>query len=188
VAQTLRPGWATSLALLAVRLTVPGVPDMYQGTAAFTYSLVDPDNRVEPDWNERRDLVTAARSLDGPRAWSSDAVEASTALVVTRLLALRRRRSAAFGVTADYRPLDVAGTHADRVLAFARGDGNRPLVVTVVSMRAPAAWGDTSVTLPEGTWRNVLDDDAAPVAGDADALVWTWLDRFPVAVFEREQG
>ena len=60
VNRTLRPGWANSLALLAVRLTSPGVPDLYQGTVSFTYSLVDPDNRVEPDWDERRALVTAA--------------------------------------------------------------------------------------------------------------------------------
>ena len=149
VNRTLRPGWATSLALLTVRLTSPGVPDLYQGTVSFTYSLVDPDNRVEPDWDERRALVAAASDLDGPGAWSVDELEAVKAVVIIRTLAVRRRRSAAFGADAGYLPLDVTGSRADRVLAFTRlsPDGN-PLVATVVAMRSADSWGDTAVTLP----------------------------------------
>jgi (1->4)-alpha-D-glucan 1-alpha-D-glucosylmutase len=186
VARILRPGWATSLAGLTVRLTAPGVPDLYQGTAAFTYSLVDPDNRVEPDWDERRALIATAASLDGPGVWAGEAVEASKAVVITRLLDLRRRRRGAFGSTADYRPLDVAGDRADAVLAYARGDGREPQVVVTVGMRQPTEWGHTTVTLPDGTWRNVLDDAAEPVTGGAPTPVSTWLDRFPVAVLERQ--
>ena len=152
VSRTLRPGWANSLALLAVRLTSPGVPDLYQGTVSFTYSLVDPDNRVEPDWDERRSLVAAASDLDGPGAWSGDDVEAAKAVVVTRTLALRRRRSAAFGAEAGYLPLEVTGVHADRVLAFARtAPGEGELVVTVVAMRSAASWDDTP--RDPATWR-----------------------------------
>ncbi len=186
VNRTLRPGWANSVSLLAVRLTSPGVPDLYQGTVSFTYSLVDPDNRVEPDWDDRRALVDAAADLDGPRAWSGDDVEAAKAVVITRALALRRRRAAAFGADAGYLPLEVTGVHADRVLAFARlaSDGE-PLVVAVVAMGSVESWSDTAVGLPAGTWRNVLADDSQALDGDDAVPVGRWLDSFPVAVLER---
>ena len=186
VNRTLRPGWANSLALLAVRLTSPGVPDLYQGTVSFTYSLVDPDNRVEPDWDERRSLVAAAADLDGPRAWSGDDVEAAKAVVITRTLALRRQRAAAFGADAGYLPLEVTGVHADRVLAFARtAPGGTPLVVTVVAMRSAESWDDTVVTLPPGIWRDVLADEAPAIDGGRAVPVSPWLDAFPVAALDR---
>ncbi len=187
VSRTLRPGWATSLALLALRLTSPGVPDLYQGTVSFTYSLVDPDNRVEPDWDERRALVAAAMDLDGPAAWSGDDVEAAKAVVITRTLALRRRRAAAFGADAGYLPLAVSGTHADRMVAFARTEpGSGPLVVTLVPMRSAESWDDdTAVTLPPGSWRNVLVDGSQVVDGGTAVRVSQWFDAFPIAVLDR---
>lgn len=189
VGRVLRPGRVNSLSLLAVRLTAPGVPDLYQGTASFTYSLVDPDNRVEPDWDERRALVEAAEELDGPTAWLGDDVEAAKAVVITRTLAMRRRRAAAFGSVAGYLPLVVTGSAAERVLAFARtapGEaGPQALVVTIVAMRSAnvPSWGDTMVELPAGSWRNVLVDDDEVVAGAV--RVGRWLDSFPVAVLDR---
>jgi (1->4)-alpha-D-glucan 1-alpha-D-glucosylmutase len=189
VNRTLRPGWANSLALLAVRLTSPGVPDLYQGTVSFTYSLVDPDNRVEPDWEERRALVDAAASLDAPGAWGADDVddvEAAKAVVITRTLALRRRRIEAFDGSAGYLPLEVTGDHADSVLAFARtAPAAGPVVATVVAMRSVESWGDTAVQLPAGTWSDVLTDDASVVTGGAAVPVSRWLDAFPVAVLSR---
>jgi len=187
VERTRRPGWALSLAALAIRLTSPGVPDLYQGTAAFTYSLVDPDNRTEPDWDDRRTLVDSARRLDGPTSWRGDDIEASKAVVITRTLAMRRRRAAAFGSDAGYLPLGIAGPGGDRVLAFARTDSDRPVVVTVVATRSVGAstWDETSVHLPVGTWRDILSDDAEPVAGGSNVSVGRWLDRFPLAILER---
>jgi (1->4)-alpha-D-glucan 1-alpha-D-glucosylmutase len=189
VTRTIMPGWANSLALVAIRLTVPGVPDLYQGTVSFTYSLVDPDNRVEPDWDERRALVAASRDLDARSAWSGEHVEAAKAVVITRTLGLRRRRAPAFGAAAGYLPLEVIGVHADRVLAFARsapdGSEQQPLVAVVVAMRTVDSWDDTAVVLPPGTWRDVLVDDAQVLAGGAAVPVTWWLDAFPVAVLDR---
>jgi (1->4)-alpha-D-glucan 1-alpha-D-glucosylmutase len=182
--RTLHPGWARSLATLLVRLTVPGVPDIYQGTAAFTYSLVDPDNRVEPDWDERRSLVERAGTLDGPSAWTGDEIEAAKAVVITRGLALRRRRPDAFGAGAGHVGLDVTGAHADAVLAYARTGPASAQVVTVVAMRTVDDWADTAVGLPDGSWRNVLDDDEAVAAGGTRVGVGRWLDRFPVALLD----
>lgn len=183
----LRPGWSNSLATAALRLTSPGVPDLYQGTAAFTYSLVDPDNRVEPDWDERRALVDTARAVDGPTAWAGEHHDAAKAVVIERILRLRRRRAAAFGDAATYAPLEFVGRHADRLLGFVRGTAEGPLVATIVVTRSIGVddWVDTAVTLPEGAWRSVLEDDAQVVAGGVDVPVTWWLDRFPVAVLDR---
>ena len=191
VARTLRTGQANSLALLLVRLTAPGVPDLYQGTVSFTHSLVDPDNRVEPDWDECRALVRAAANLDGPSAWLGDDAEAAKAVVITRTLALRRRRAAAFGSAAGYLPLVVTGPEADRLLVFARtapGEaGELPLVVTLVATRSAVgrSWDDTMVQLPAGSWHSVLVDDAEVVDGGAAVAVGGWLDTFPVVVLDR---
>ena len=185
VEETLHPGWARSLAALLVRLTVPGVPDIYQGTAAFTYSLVDPDNRVEPDWDERRSLVDRAGALDGPAAWTGDEIEVAKAIVITRTLALRRLRPDAFGAGGGYDGLEVTGEHAGAVLAFARTDDDGAQVVTIVSMRTVDDWADTAVALPDGSWRNVLEDDAQVVAGGAPIRVTWWLEHFPVALLDR---
>ncbi len=185
VERTLHPGWARSLAALLVRLTVPGVPDIYQGTAAFTYSLVDPDNRVEPDWDERRSLVDRAGELDGPEAWTGDEIEAAKAVVITRALALRRLRADAFADGAGYDGLEVTGAHADAVLAFARTGADGAQVVTIVSVRTVDDWADTAIVLPDGAWRNVLEDDAQVVAGAGPTRVTWWLDRCPVALLDR---
>ncbi len=186
VVRSLRPGWASSLSSLAIRLTAPGVPDLYQGTTAFTYSLVDPDNRVEPDWSQRRALVDEARGVDGPSAWLGTDVEAAKAVVIVRTLAARRRHATAFGSDAGYEPLAVTGDHADRVVAFARSAPSGPSVVTVATIRSVGvpSWGSTFVELPAGTWRDVLSDRASDVEGGLIPLE-RWLASFPAAILER---
>jgi len=81
--------------------------------------------------------------------------------------------------------LEVAGARSDAAIAFARADSDGPAVVTIVAARDVAGWGDTALELPDGSWRNALDDDAGVVVGGTPVLVGPWLERFPVAVLER---
>ncbi len=217
VARVLRPGWSNSLTTLAVRIAAPGVPDLYQGTAAFTYSLVDPDNRIEPDWDARRALVAAAAGTDLAGAWGLDDpnrvdviapadvemtdvavadvhhsdLEVAKAVVITRLLALRRRRSDVFGPGGAYLPVATNGPAASRLLAFARSAPGTPageadvVVLAVRRSVGAGAWGGTTVALPPGTWRDVLTDDAHVRSGADDVAVEWWLAHTPVAVLER---
>ena len=167
-------GRAVALGLLAVRLTAPGVPDLYQGTEGFRYVLVDPDNRGEPDHAELDALVARTASLDAPAAWGEPDAPAARAVVISRLLAARRQL-----VLTGYRALPAP----DGVVAFARLDDNgRPRLVTVVP-RVVDGPVTGRIELPPGPWRSVLVDDGGEVDGVLD--VAEAFATFPAVVLVR---
>lgn len=166
-----RPGAAIALGMLAARLTAPGVADLYQGTEAFRFVLVDPDNRAEPDHAALDELVAGAASIDGRAAWADDAAGAARAVLVTRVLAARAARE-----LAGYVPLDTG----DDLLAFARTDpAGEPVLVTIV----PRAATSGSVALPSGRWRHLLVDDLPEAESSLD--VADALAAFPAIVLVR---
>lgn len=182
------PGRSNSLSALALRLTSPGVPDIYQGSTDFLYTLVDPDNRVEPDWDERREVSAEAADIDAPTAWERPGLHAEKAVVIQRVLDLRRRRPDAFGLEAGYAPITATGPAADHVVAFARTGHDRSPAVATLVVRHPhtvSSWTATTVDLPPGRWNNVLADDDPPMSGGEPAELARWFDQFPVAVLER---
>jgi (1->4)-alpha-D-glucan 1-alpha-D-glucosylmutase len=190
-----RPGIAYGVIALALRLTLPGIPDLYQGTEAFTYTLVDPDNRREPDWEHNRHLVDIARSANCADLWARDDTEAVKACMILRLLHARRRLAAAFGPDSSYTPLAVtpsavAPSAGDTgVIAYARGDTDGPRIA-VIARRRPTVPvnGELTIALPPGTWRDVLDPTRTMAAEAAGGNVAWWLEHFPVAVLERIDG
>jgi (1->4)-alpha-D-glucan 1-alpha-D-glucosylmutase len=164
-----------------VQLTMPGVPDVYQGTEVLDLSLVDPDNRRPVDYDRRRELLAA---LDAGEAPSS--LDAEKLLVTSRALRLRRDHPEWFtGGSATYVPV---ATSSGNAFAFARGDASGPAVVTVAT-RLPVAlarhggWYEHTVALPAGTWRDALT--GREVTGGSAALDDV-LARLPVALLVRE--
>ena len=121
-----------SLATIVLKLTCPGVPDIYQGDELEALALVDPDNRRPVDWELRRRLLADDPARD-PKLW-----------VTARLLDLRRRRPDAFA--RGYMPVRARND----VCAFMRGASI--LVVVPVS---PDALPEVEVT---GNWRDVLEE------------------------------
>jgi (1->4)-alpha-D-glucan 1-alpha-D-glucosylmutase len=122
-------------------LTVPGIPDVYQGTELPDDSLVDPDNRRLVDYAARR-----AALADGgdPKI-----------AVVAAALRLRRDKPDTF-LSGGYHPLSASGSAAEHIVAFGRG---RDVVVAVSRWTVrlnETGWGDTILTLPEGTWSDRL--------------------------------
>ena len=149
------PGRAVALAQLALRLTAPGVPDLYQGADTWLHTLVDPDNRGPLDVTAFRERL-ATVAPDRP-VWSSP--EPKTALIA-RILATRRARPACFAAGARYRPVEAEGGHAPHVVAFHRapGGGDGAGVTTVASRfpgSRPDGWGDTDVPI-DAPVRDVL--------------------------------
>jgi (1->4)-alpha-D-glucan 1-alpha-D-glucosylmutase len=179
VARIAGPGRANSLGQKLLQLAGPGVPDVYQGTELFEYSLVDPDNRRPVDWALRRQLL--ARLDDG---WlpDVDAEGAAKLLVTASALRLRRYRPEVF---TGYRPLPAQGPAARHAVAFARSASLVAVATRLpVGLTARGGWGDTVLPLPEGTtdWHDVITDTA--VDGAAPRLS-DLLSRYPVALLVR---
>jgi (1->4)-alpha-D-glucan 1-alpha-D-glucosylmutase len=126
-----------SLGQKLIQLTAPGIPDVYQGTELWDDSLVDPDNRRPVDFTARREALSALRH---PKI-----------RVVASALRLRRDRPEVF-VDGGYTPLLAEGPADEHLAAFVRG-GDVVTAVTRHSVRlAETGWGETLLTLPEGTW------------------------------------
>jgi (1->4)-alpha-D-glucan 1-alpha-D-glucosylmutase len=147
-------GHRSAMAQTLLKLTVPGVPDIYQGDELVTLSLVDPDNRRAVDWDRRRKLLDATKGSD-PSVAHRDATKGSDPSVASRdeeklaliveVLRLRRERPQAFA--GEYRPLDAG----DDVCAFVRG--GEVLVVAVLR----DAGQDAFVEMPWGKAARVGD-------------------------------
>ncbi len=178
-------GAAIGLRLLALQLTCPGVPDLYQGAPSERTTLVDPDNRQEPHWQRWKRLVGAAASTDVRAAHSNGEVDLARTVLTSRVLDLRARRPGAFGRDATYDAVACHGDGSDDVVAYTRGEPDGP-VVTVVVTRAVAdrTWDDLRVEVPEGAWRSVLDDDAPVLEGGPKRLS-DLIGQLGVAVLER---
>ena len=147
-------GERSALGQLLLKLTVPGVPDIYNGDELVDLSLVDPDNRRPVDWDLRRDTLAALRSGAEPTRVTMKLH------VISRALALRARRPEPFAGT--YTPLDAGPD----VCAFTRGEDAEILVV--VTPREPEL--GATVEIPAGRWRNVLSDEERELAGPTPAL------------------
>ena len=136
-ARVAEAGERDALRQTALKLTVPGVPDLYQGDELVSLALVDPDNRRPVDWERRRALLRDGAPPDSP--------DGRKLRLIRDLLALRARRPGAFAGT--YVPLDAGPD----VVAFLRGDA----VAVTVPVRGAAALPP----LPAGDWRPVVDPE-----------------------------
>ena len=149
----IEPGRVNSLSQALIKLTAPGVPDIYQGNELWDLSLVDPDNRRPVDYEVRRKLLAELAGGPTPEAILGRSDEGLPKLWLTRqALHLRRRRPELFGPEGDYTPIEAKGPKADHVVAFGRGDG----CVTVAAR------------LPLRLARRLGRDDPRPPRGPMD--------------------
>jgi (1->4)-alpha-D-glucan 1-alpha-D-glucosylmutase len=133
-----------------LQLTLPGVPDTYQGCEIVNLTLVDPDNRRPVDFADLRlrleDLVT-----HGPRGLDDEKL-----YVTVRTLALRKELRDFFGDAGHYVPMQATTRH---VVGFTRGDEVAVLVTRAPRrLEAAGGWEHQTVILPEGLWRDELTD------------------------------
>ncbi|WP_324738404.1 malto-oligosyltrehalose synthase [Mycobacterium sp. 5-140-3-2] len=150
-------------------LTVPGIPDVYQGTELWDDSLVDPDNRRPVDYAARR---AALHELQHPKI-----------RVVTTALRVRRAHPDSF-LRGDYVPVLADGDAADHVVAFRRGSNGGDIVVAVTRWTvrlAESGWGNTVLPLPDGTWKDAL---TGAVADGPTSAAQLFAD-LPVVLLER---
>ena len=179
VARIAPAGWSNSLGQKLLQLAGPGVPDVYQGTECFEYSLVDPDNRRPVDFGTRRALLGR---LDEHWLPDVDASGAAKLLVTTSALRLRRYRPELF---TGYRPLVADGPAAAHAVAFARDPGLVAVATRLpVGLAARGGWADTVLALPDGAddWTDVITGES--VSGSTPKLA-DLLARYPVALLVR---
>ncbi len=142
-------GAVNGLAQATLKLTVPGVPDFYQGTEFWDQSLVDPDNRRPVDFAARQTaLETAAAPIALVGAWRDGRVKQA---VIARILDLRRRTPVLFA-RGDYAPLAAEGPCAKRVIAFARREGDAAMLVIVPRLPLGLMEGSGAILIPPAAW------------------------------------
>ncbi|MFI1434953.1 malto-oligosyltrehalose synthase [Streptomyces lydicus] len=170
---------ANVLGAALLHLTMPGVPDLYQGSERLHTALVDPDNRAPARF--RPELLA---ELDGGAAPLD--LSAEKLRLTATALRLRRRRPEWFGAAASYEPVRAEGPAADHCVAFCRG-GRVVTVLTRLSLRLveTGGWWDTGLRLPPGgPWRELLTGREVP--GGALVGLSELLADAPVALFAAE--
>jgi (1->4)-alpha-D-glucan 1-alpha-D-glucosylmutase len=160
------PGYWNGLSRTLLHLTMPGVPDIYQGTELWDFSLVDPDNRRPVDFALRSALLDdLSRRYDGgtpdARALLLAELLASPGdgriklWFVHRLLRARRERPSLFH-EGGYLPLPAAGERARHLVAFARTSPDGENSALVLAPRLPLTLSDGTAPVGEGIWKDTF--------------------------------
>ena len=209
-----RIGMFNSISQTLLKLTAPGVPDIYQGNDLWDFSLVDPDNRRPVDYQVRprylQELVAGDRTSAEERAVRARRLvehvdDGKAKLYVTwQALCLRQAHPAVF-LQGGYTPLLARGSRSDHVCAFARQAGDEVVIVAVPRLCAtllaerketptgPEVWGDTRIQLPidmrSQSYQNVLTGEIVTVedsGGNASLAMAEMLKSFPAGLLVPE--
>jgi (1->4)-alpha-D-glucan 1-alpha-D-glucosylmutase len=173
---------SNSVSAKLVQLTMPGVPDVYQGSEFWERSLTDPDNRRPVDFAVRQEELAKLDAGSRPEAGT----EISKLLVTSRALRLRRDRPELFG---GYTPVTATGSAAGHLIAFSRGTEGA-LGALALATRLPAGlaadggWRDTAVELPVA----VRDELTGAGYGPGAVSVGEVLGTYPVALLVPVDG
>src|SRR5438876_249664 len=153
--ETARLGAVNSLAQLLLKLTSPGVPDIYQGNEIWDYSLVDPDNRRPVDYNRRREMLESlatGNAHDLVRDWADGRIK----MFLTQRISQFRRQHAELFQHGEYLPLTPSGTFAECCVSFAREREDQWIIVIAPRLSSHVgfppigeSWKDTIVELPD---------------------------------------
>ena len=189
-AEIARLGAINSLAQTAIKLTAPGVPDIYQGTEIWDDSLVDPDNRRPIDYARRREMLTQIENVPANelmQCWPDGRIKMR---LTQRLLHLRRENPELFreGI---YEPINFGGAFADCAIGFVRRHRDGAIIVIVPRLSSRVGfppigdrWEDTHVVLPAGksNLRDVFSDRKVRVENSQLRLAVA-MSQLPFAVF-----
>jgi (1->4)-alpha-D-glucan 1-alpha-D-glucosylmutase len=212
--QIARVGMFNSLSQCLLKLTAPGVPDIYQGNELLDFRLVDPDNRRPVDYEQRRQMM---RDLQREYQTSQQALPDLTALLahwrngkaklylIWKTLQIRKLESLLFQ-QGKYVPLYATGPRSEHVCAFAREYADRSAIVVVPRLCAgllgdtfntvgeEGVWGDTRLEVPfkaTPCYHNVFTSECFPVLGKEGQCLpplGTLLHNFPVALLLNQRS
>jgi (1->4)-alpha-D-glucan 1-alpha-D-glucosylmutase len=195
-------GIINSLVQTTLKATTPGIPDFYQGSEIWDFSLVDPDNRRPVDFELRIKLLDEITARENDPTLIEELVSKPQdgrikMFLIHKLLVFRRRLEILFA-NGRYVPLLVNGTHQDSVVAFMRNTSESLAIVVVPRMMTKVVkygqmpfgrgvWGDTAIRVPVELigriLKNCLTSDTIEVLCETIS-VGDILTKFPVAVLE----
>ena len=197
-----RPGFWNALTRTMLHLTVPGVPDIYQGGELFNFALVDPDNRRPVDYETRRDMLDDLASREMGDATYIERLIAQPAngrakMHVFMTVLQARRENFDLFAQGGYVRLLAEGAESRHVIAFARTHGDEAAVVVVPRLPASltgaevapigaGVWGETTVSLPRGlagrTWTCAVTGRVVAGGNERGLPLGEILATFPVAL------
>jgi (1->4)-alpha-D-glucan 1-alpha-D-glucosylmutase len=197
-AQIAQLGVINSLAQTVLKLTVPGVPDIYQGNDLWDFSLVDPDNRRPVDYAARREALASIDGAD-PRKLLENWHDGRIKLLVTRAILGYRGEQAGLFAHGDYRPLAMTGKFADNAVAFIREHEKSAALVIVPRLSSRVGfppvgerWENTCATLEDADsavlWRELFTGRAIKTDLASGVALSEALADLPVAVLVRPGG
>jgi len=203
-----RAGMFNSLSQTLLKITLPGVPDFYQGTEIWDFSLVDPDNRRPVDFTQRRRLLAEIREAESgdllgfiERMMQQPEDGRIKMYLIKRALNFRRAQHELFAA-GDYQPLEVAGKWKNHVIVFSRTLRNKSIIVAAGRFfsqlakpdRLPIgrdAWNDTFIVMEKRMkfcrYRNVFTNEVVSVSKQSNSrglLLADLFSRLPVAMME----
>ncbi|WP_124054899.1 malto-oligosyltrehalose synthase [Arcanobacterium ihumii] len=164
----------------ALQMLIVGVADLYQGEEITQNSLVDPDNRRAVDYTYISQLLNTLEESGLP---SEPDLDTEKLWITSRMTDLRRRKPNLATAELEYKPLPVTTSHA---FAFSRTSDDDAVVGIfqrhLTTLERSGGFGQHTVVLPEGTWRNIFTDKQLT---GGSILLTDILDKFPAAVLER---
>jgi len=205
-------GMFNSLSQTLLKITSPGVPDFYQGTEIWDFSLVDPDNRRSIDYTKRIELLDQLKLRESKTGLSKLARELTSNMedgmiklyLVYKTLSYRKERREAFA-KGDYMPLNAEGYKADNICAFARMLEDSIILIAVprffTELIQPEelpfgkeVWKDSALIVPpeikSKVYRNIFTEQIISTMSDGPRIflsVSELFSHFPVALLEKLQ-
>lgn len=201
----IKAGMFNSLSQIVLKMTTPGVPDFYQGSELWEFTLVDPDNRRPVDYSNRQDIlkVLKQKTEQDIEALVSHLMETPEdgrikLYLTARLLNFRRERALLFQ-EGDYVPLEVQGEKTSHVIAFSRHKDNQHLIVAVgrfytqlsdqpLNMLVSEVWKDTRLVIPgelQGNYRDILSGSSIQTSQQQGILLSQAFAKLPLIVLEK---
>jgi (1->4)-alpha-D-glucan 1-alpha-D-glucosylmutase len=202
-------GMLNSISQTLIKLTVPGVPDTYQGNEFWEFNLVDPDNRRAVDYEFRSRVLQGFRdvrdkSYDQLTSFVRELVDnmddgSIKLYLVWKVLSLRKQRAELFQ-NGGYMPLEIAGERAKHLFAFARRHDSSTVVVAVPRFCAQLLGGEPRMPIGEDIWqdtrftvpgpgvgfRNLLTGELLATAEDGACFAKQLFNNFPVTLLISE--
>ena len=143
-------GAINGLAQVLLKLTAPGVPDIYQGTEFWDLSLVDPDNRLPVDFAVRQKSMQPFSREELLQTWTDGRIKQ---FMIAQVLAVRKNNPGVFS-GADYLPLEILGPMAEHLVAFARRAHGSCAITVICKSIVGFLAEDRSLVVPAKHWRN----------------------------------